>query len=366
MFSAQQISRYIYDITGVNSFLIELNSGNLLTATTICADCGGCDYAANHYSAAKEAERWNNKYIYYCDKGLVFIVTDNKHTNNAIVTGPIIMEDDELKIENVPVFSTAAVGAISELIYICYSQYNEEEYHITQEQLLNTIYQLPQGVANDRIYMECEHELESAILASDKFRVNAVLNELLGLIFLEGNYNYSIVRYKVIELLALFSRTMIIAGANADEVFRLKRDCMEEIERIYNAEQLSIWLTKVIRKFLEHIIDLRDIKNKEVIYRVLTYINENYANKLKLADLAENVFLSSSYLSRVIKSETGKNFTTLLGEVRVEKSKELLRNTDLSLVDIATSVGFDDQSYFTKVFKKTTGIPPKKYRQERL
>ena len=74
------------------------------------------------------------------------------------------------------------------------------------------------------------------------------------------------------------------------------------------------------------------------------------------------VYLSPAYFSRIFKKETGATFNSFLNEVRIEKSKALLRNNDLKMVDIALMVGFESQSYFTKVFKKITGISPLQYR----
>lgn len=74
------------------------------------------------------------------------------------------------------------------------------------------------------------------------------------------------------------------------------------------------------------------------------------------------VYLSPAYFSRVFKKEMGTTFNSFLNEVRIEKSKSLLRNNDLKMVDIALRVGFESQSYFTKVFKKLTGVSPLQYR----
>ena len=72
--------------------------------------------------------------------------------------------------------------------------------------------------------------------------------------------------------------------------------------------------------------------------------------------------MSRSYLSKLFKDETGYSLFSYINHVRIEKSKELLLNDTISLVDVAGLCGFEDQSYFTKVFKKETGISPKRFR----
>ena len=79
--------------------------------------------------------------------------------------------------------------------------------------------------------------------------------------------------------------------------------------------------------------------------------------------MARLVYLSPAYFSRVFKQEVGESFTGYLNRVRIDHSRSLLRRKELRLVDIALMVGFEDQSYFTKVFKKITGLSPLQYRE---
>lgn len=78
--------------------------------------------------------------------------------------------------------------------------------------------------------------------------------------------------------------------------------------------------------------------------------------------MANHVYLSPSYFSKVFSKEMGVSFNTWLGNLRIEKSKRLLLE-NIRLADIAAMVGFEDQSYFSKVFKKATGVSPNRYRE---
>lgn len=73
--------------------------------------------------------------------------------------------------------------------------------------------------------------------------------------------------------------------------------------------------------------------------------------------------MSKAYLSKLFNQEVGVNFTTYLNDKRIQKSLEYLEDKDMNLADIALQVGFEDQSYFTKVFKKLLGETPKEYRK---
>jgi YesN/AraC family two-component response regulator len=89
-------------------------------------------------------------------------------------------------------------------------------------------------------------------------------------------------------------------------------------------------------------------------------------NKISLNSLSQHLHINESYLSKLFKKETNINFTDYLNETRINKSLDLIKNTDLNLMDIALTVGFEDQSYFTKVFKKFVGETPKQYKLKEL
>jgi AraC-like DNA-binding protein/ligand-binding sensor protein len=109
-----------------------------------------------------------------------------------------------------------------------------------------------------------------------------------------------------------------------------------------------------------------DISNNancsELISSVIKYITSNYAEDVSLKDVAEHVFVHPSYLSREFNKNMHCNIPSYLAHLRVEKAKDMLVNSDMGIAEICYSVGFADQSYFSKVFKKTEGVTPGYYR----
>lgn len=91
-------------------------------------------------------------------------------------------------------------------------------------------------------------------------------------------------------------------------------------------------------------------------------MSEKFNTPLSLEEVAAHVHLHPSYFSTMFKNVTGSSFKEYLNKIRIEESKLLLLNTDFSIIDIAIAVGFEDQSYFSKVFKKFTGTTPKQFR----
>lgn len=103
-------------------------------------------------------------------------------------------------------------------------------------------------------------------------------------------------------------------------------------------------------------------KNMEIMKNAIHFITENYAYRITLPDVASEAHLNPAYFSSLFKQSTGISFKEYLNLVRIEESKRLLITTEFSIIDIAIGIGFEDQSYFSKVFKKYTGVTPKQFR----
>ena len=101
-------------------------------------------------------------------------------------------------------------------------------------------------------------------------------------------------------------------------------------------------------------------------YRVrlaIDYIRQQLPESVTLAQTAAQIQTDKTYLSRLFRKETGMTFSAYINYLRVEQSRSLLVNPALSLLDIALAVGFNDQSYFNRVFKRVMGITPQAYRE---
>lgn len=94
-----------------------------------------------------------------------------------------------------------------------------------------------------------------------------------------------------------------------------------------------------------------------------SFVEEHYAEAITLEDIARYVCLSPTYFSSLFKTETGQGFLSYLQNMRIDRAKQLLRETSVSIGDIAKMVGYADVKYFSKLFMKETGIKPSVYRK---
>ncbi|WP_461205000.1 response regulator transcription factor [Clostridium sp. DL1XJH146] len=121
-------------------------------------------------------------------------------------------------------------------------------------------------------------------------------------------------------------------------------------------------LKKVILSTVDRLYYLNSQDNY-IIKKVTQYIELNYQNQIKLTDLAELAHVNSSYLSRLIKKETGSTLTEIIAKIRIEKAKDLLSFSSMKTYEIAIKVGIEDPAYFSLVFKKYTGLSPSEFRK---
>ena len=103
---------------------------------------------------------------------------------------------------------------------------------------------------------------------------------------------------------------------------------------------------------------------KSIVQLVVEWIQEHYAEEMSLSALANKYHVDSSYLSKMFSQEMGESLILYITNKRIEKAKEYMKNSEISLADVAFMVGYDDYTYFSRVFKKSTGMNPRNYRIE--
>ena len=99
-----------------------------------------------------------------------------------------------------------------------------------------------------------------------------------------------------------------------------------------------------------------------IVNQATAYIEEHYAQKLTLQEVADKCYVSQWHLSKLINKYTGNTFYELLNNVRIEKAKELLNDPKLKIGDIVDMVGYSDAAHFSRVFKRIVGVSANEYR----
>lgn len=121
------------------------------------------------------------------------------------------------------------------------------------------------------------------------------------------------------------------------------------------------WQTYVMTT-LQRIREMREEQTSTVIDRAKQYIRQHYTEDLSLEEAAESVHLNPFYFSKVFKQHVGETFTDYLTGLRIDRAKQLIEEENLSLKEVSYQVGYKDPNYFSRVFKKVTGVAPSEYR----
>lgn len=344
-----------------------------------CNQCPNhCRLLATMLYGCNEARRWKGRYVYYCPIGLVFNAVLIPETEHTVIAGPVVMGEiqdtlldmpsyiDTEEIRRLQVWSAEMLNHMTSLLEMSVyglryrpdvSSYDRNIISSEDMSFLENA-----ELFNGFPYVsEQEEALQHAVKVQDKAKAREVLNQLLRYVYSPHPDRFALIRSRAIQLVYLLSKIAAIDGAGTETAL-YRSVYIPVLKNAASLEELDISMAEVLHHFVDYAFDFAEIKHSDVIYRIMEYIKSNYSKKITLEEIAAQVYLSGPHISGMFRKETGQTISEYIQHVRIEKSKTLLRQTSLSLVEIAAMCGFEDQSYFSRVFKKQTEISPKKYR----
>ncbi|SFL73177.1 AraC-type DNA-binding protein [Paenibacillus sp. 1_12] len=209
--------------------------------------------------------------------------------------------------------------------------------------------------------LQIMEQLSAAVRSRNKEMVFSILDIVLkGLV--SGRYHIDFCRNTVFDAISVI-RTSAIAMDIDLERF-LGYDIRDYGRKLDNVASLTDWLSEVALQIMDyHTADAKGNDPGTALERqILAYIEQNIYNEISLSSLSEGIHMNSSYVSRIYKSVMGSNFSEHLAGIKMKHAESLLRESDLSIKDIAEKLGYTSPRYFAKLFKEKFGCTPKSYR----
>ena len=357
----------------------------------ICRLCSqkDCRGSRDFARGCEEAYQMDGLYIYYCPQDLLLIcaaVLDEKGTlAGGMVLGPVILNNKQDLLSRIhsPAFQEALeelsdltplrIQSMAEILAAVscntsrLSNKKTEQYFYRKDSLLHASYveQMKKEQANDYYAypIVMEGKLRMAIRNRDKEMSQMILNQMLSYIYYFNNGDLESIKPQISGLVLIISRAAADAGANVRDIFLINESFNANVEHFKNVEELSVWVSEMLQRFISLTFEFEQLKHADTVYKVIDFIKNNYHRHITLEELSSATYISKTYLSTLFKKETGYSIWEYINDVRVNRAQSLLANSDLSIVEISRMCGFEDQSYFTKVFRKIAGITPKKYRE---
>lgn len=155
----------------------------------------------------------------------------------------------------------------------------------------------------------------------------------------------------------------VLKPVENSELVEVVKKCIRQIEA--DAYINKIFEESKIRQTVaEHLENLSDSRKRNIVEKAISFITENYHRPISLTDVAGHVMLNAAYFSKLFKDSTGGTFINYLTQYRISMAVELMKDPSLKIYEIASSVGYENVQYFTKVFKSVKGVSPYIYKEK--
>ena len=170
------------------------------------------------------------------------------------------------------------------------------------------------------------------------------------------------VKLKVLEFV-LRAETIGFESGGMVYHFNMRSEYLNTINGIVTYDQLYDWFQVKINSVCHNILTKKEESSVDIIRNAKEYIENNYSKDLILDDVSKEFQISPYYFSKLFKKRTGSTFIEYLTMIRIEKAKQLLRNTSKSMKEICMEIGYSDANYFSRTFKKNVGVTPSEYKE---
>ena len=406
--------------TGLKALLVDEEGKTMITPSEgitdsyfcqmVHSDAKGIEKCRRSYArAGLEASKYGVPYIFRCHAGLIAwaapILIDEVYAGSIICGQVLMWEPEDYFLEEIETMVTSLtvdltqvkqaaaqlevisgdrVQAAADLLFVVANQImktgmtvlDQRRRIAEQEALLGEVTQAKKKAETAARKVEArsmglysldkEQQLAAKVRNAEYAQAASLLDELLADIIQKSFDDIEFFKTRVFELLVVISRAAVEGGAVLSDVLKLNAAYHRYLIDANNTSEICLCIKNELQTFIRWMEEAGNSKNLQLVQKAAEFIRQNFQKKINMVDVAEAVYLSPSYLSRIFSRELGCTLMEYLTRVRVEKAKTLLKNPKFNVMQVANQLGFDDPGYFTKVFKKSEGVTPSQFRQKAL
>lgn len=201
-------------------------------------------------------------------------------------------------------------------------------------------------------------ELTASILQNDSGKLESIFNQIIDL-FAECKPSKEQAASTCINLYTYLYSFFDNEGNSYQDIFPYTINIAQQLDLFNSLSDILAWLQSFSCKLCKLLTDRKETRSDHLVEQAKRYVQEHYQEKLALADLAEALNISPGHLSNTFKKYMGITLSDYIAKVKIEHAKDLIDTHQYLMYQISNMLGFDNPYYFSKVFKKITGISPR-------
>jgi len=339
--------------------------------------------SAMHCAAIQEARKVGGSHIYTCPIGFYFwtspFFAGERYAGALTSSGVAAVERQKILdrifgvckgeishaeiagyLDDMSEKSDEEIKPLAQMMQLCTEQISYRESYWEESADYGDRQSTP-GYQQDLV--EQERSLIASLRRGDNTEAQKTMQNLLKNLIIANDGNLERFKLKSMELVATLSRT----GANiknSEELVVTNNRYFKRIENSKGFEEITSNMFLILEQMAGKIFSFQGVRHASALRKAERFIWENYTRKISLKEIADVSGLSAPYFSTIFKDEMGENLSNYLNRLRIEKASSMLQKTEFPISGISTACGFEDQSWFSKVFKSYTGFSPCKYREQ--
>ncbi|WP_165867410.1 AraC family transcriptional regulator [Paenibacillus pinisoli] len=209
---------------------------------------------------------------------------------------------------------------------------------------------------------ELQKQLLDEIKTGNKPRVKQAIEQYGALLAGATQLSQDYIRGLFLELIITAYREICETEGESAEVTASYTASMESIMRDETLTDIKKHVSAMLLCIADYYGAKYNQKHHALVEQIKSYVNQNYMDNISLADIASEIYMSTSYLCAVFKRETGETINEYIIDTKMGSAKKLLKNTKMKVHEIAEHLGYENAHYFSYSFKKYAGETPQQYR----